>query len=123
MILSQGKYPFGTIITRMSDGDVEFVISTAKEGLLKGLTTCVQLPKGNNVIKVFYMPSMNNDAIHQIHKMFVESVEENLNANGHLAVILVQLAESLRATPYAQEVVIDFGLKDYVTRLQSGQTS
>ena len=119
MIVSQGKYPFGTIITQMRDGTVDFVISTAKEGLLKGLTTCVQLPRGTNVIKVFYMPSMNNDAIHQIHKMFVESVEENLNANGHLAVILVQLAESLKASPYAQEVVIDFGLKEFVARLQN----
>ena len=121
MILSQGKYPFGTIITRMSDGNVEFVISTAKEGLLKGLTTCVQLPPGTNIIKIFYMPSMNNEAIHLIHKQFVESVEENLQANGHLAIILDQLAESLRTSGYAQEVVIDYGLKDFVSRLQSGQ--
>ncbi len=121
MILSQGKYPFSTIITRMSNGSVEFVVSTAKEGILKGLTTCVQLPRGNTIIKVFYMPSMNNDAIHQIHKMFVEPVEENLNANGHLAVILLQLAESLKASPCAQEVVIDIGLKEFVARLQNGQ--
>ena len=105
----------------MNDGTVDFVISTAKEGLLKGLTTCVQLPPGTTIIKVFYMPSMNKEAIHQIHKMFVESVEENLNANGHLAVILTQLAESLRASPYAQEVVIDYGLNGFVARLQNGQ--
>ena len=121
MILSQGKYPFGTIITRMSDGDVEFVISTAKEGILKGLTTCVQLPPGRNAIKIFYMPSMNKEAIHLIHKQFVESVEENIKAGCHLAIILNQLAESLRASDYAQEVVIDFGLKEFVARLQSGQ--
>ena len=121
MIVSQGKYPFGTIITRMADGDVEFVISTAKEGLLKGLTTCVQLPRGKNVVKIFYMPSMNKDAIHMVHKELVTCVEENLRANGHLAVILVQLAESLRASPYAQEVVIDNGLKDFVSTLQNAK--
>ncbi|MEJ2697567.1 MAG: hypothetical protein P8013_13090 [Candidatus Sulfobium sp.] len=119
MILSQGRYPFGTIITRMSDGHVEFVISTAKEGLLKGLTTCVQLPQGNNVIKVFYMPSMNKDAIHQIHKMFVDSVEENLKEGVHLAVILCELGDSLRESPYAQEVVIDYKLQQYVADLRS----
>ena len=119
MILSQGKYPFSTIITRMSDGNVEFVVSTAKEGILKGLTTCVQLPQGNNVIKVFYMPSMNKDAIHQIHKMFVDSVEENLNAGVHLAIILCDLAASLRESPYAQEVVIDYKLQQFVDDLRS----
>jgi|GEM_PF-5883537 hypothetical protein len=121
MILSQGKYPFGTIITRMRDDDVDFVVSTAKEGILKGLTTCIQLPTGRNAIKIFYMPSMSKEAIHLIHKQFVESVEENLKANGHLAVILVQLAESLRASGYTQEVVVDYGLKEFVSRLQDGQ--
>jgi hypothetical protein len=120
MILSQGKYPFSTIITRMSDGDVEFVVSTAKEGILKGLTTCVQLPRGKNVIKVFYMPSMNKDAIHQIHKMFVDSVEENLKAGVHLAIILCDLASSLKESPYAQEVVIDFGLIEFADSLRTG---
>lgn len=120
MILSQGKYPFGTIITRMSDGNVDFVVSTAKEGILKGLTTCVQLPPGRNAIKIFYMPSMSKEAIHLIHKQFVESVEENLKAGGHLAIILDQLAESLRVSSYAQEVVVDYGLKEFVAKLQSG---
>jgi hypothetical protein len=119
MILSQRKYPFGTIITRMSDGNIEFVISTAKEGILKGLTTYIQVPQGNNVVKIFYMPSMNKDAIHQIHNMFVESVEDNLKAGVHLAVILCELAESLRASPYAQEVVIDYKLKDFVDSLRN----
>ncbi|MEI7912928.1 MAG: hypothetical protein WCK77_25175 [Verrucomicrobiota bacterium] len=118
MILSQGKYPFGTIITRMSDGEVEFVISTAKEGVLKGLTTYVQLPPGNNAAKVFYMPSMNTQAIHSIHNMLVESIEENLKAGTHLAILLVTLLESLRDSVYTREVVIDNQLTEYATRLQ-----
>ena len=118
MILSQGKYPFGTIITRMSDGDVQFVISTAKEGLLKGLTTCVQLPTGTTAAKVFYMPSMNKPAIHAIHNMLVESIEENLKAGGHLAIVIHDLLLSLRDSQYTQEVVIDCNLADYVTSLR-----
>ena len=120
MILSQRKYPFGTIITRMSDSSVEFVVSTAKEGILKGLSTCVQLPPGTNVVKVFYLPSMNKDAIHQIHKMFVDAVEENLTAGVHLAIILCDLAESLRVSAYAQEVVIDYALQQFADNLRSG---
>ena len=121
MILSQGKYPFVTIITRMRDGDVDFVISTAKEGLFKGLTTCVNLPPGNLAIKIFYMPSMTKDAIHLIHKQFVETVEENLQKNVHLAVILDSLADSLKSSPYALEVVVDLRLKEYVERLKNGE--
>ena len=101
----------------MSDGDVPFVISTAKEGLLKGLTTYVTL-SGNRIAKIFYMPSMNKPAIHAIHNMLVESIEENLKAGGHLAVTLHDLLLSLRDSQYTQEVVIDCNLTDYVTSLR-----
>lgn len=118
MILSQGKYPFGTIITRMAWNDLEFVVSTAKEGLLKGLTTCVQMPKGNVAIKIFYMPSMNTPAIHLIHKQLVDSIEENLAEGMHLAIILDGLVKSLKDHNIAQEIVVDYHLTEYIANLR-----
>ena len=121
MILSQGKYPFGTIITRMSWNDLEFVVSTAKEGLLKGLTTHVQIPRDNTAIKIFYMPSMNTPAIHLIHKQFVDSIEENLAEGMHLAIILDELVKSLKDHNIAQEIVVDYHLTEYIANLRKEQ--
>lgn len=38
MIVSNRKHAFGTIITLMRDGELDFAISTSKEGIFKGLT-------------------------------------------------------------------------------------
>jgi len=91
MIKSNRKYPFGTIITLMCAGEIDFAISTAKEGVFKGLTTYVQIPVHNLAAKIFYMPSMNKQAIHLLHEKLVLFIEEQLNA-GHKLPLIIDFA-------------------------------
>ena len=92
----------------MSSKECEFTISTAKEGLFKGLSTYVQIPTMNLAAKVFYMPSMNKDAIHCVHQCLVECIEENLvmwDSQPRLVIIVNAFLEMLKERGHALQVL------------------
>ena len=110
--------PFGTIITSMRTGEVDFSISTAKEGVFKGLTTCVQIPTRNVAAKIFYMPSMNKKAIHLVHEALVNSIEEGLNVGYPLVTIIDVALRKIKEDGYALEIATADWFKDLVSQMQ-----
>jgi hypothetical protein len=119
MIKSNRKYPFGTIITLMRAGEIEFAISTAKEGVFKGLTTYVQIPVHNLAAKIFYIPSMNKQAIHFLHEKLVLFIEEQLNEGHHLPVIIDFALKMIKEDGYALEIVTADWFKDLLSQKQN----
>lgn len=119
MIVSNRKYPFGSIITLMRTGDLEFAVSTAKEGVFKGLTTYVQIPVHSLAAKIFYMPSMNKQAIHLLHEKLVLFIEERLNSGYPLALIIDGALRMIKEDGYALEIVTADWLKEMVFQLEN----
>jgi hypothetical protein len=119
MIKSNRKYPFGTIITLMRAGDVDFAISTAKEGVFKGLTTYVQIPVKNLAAKIFYMPSMNKQAIHLLHEKLVTFIEEQLSEGYSLVAIIDFALRMIKEDGFTLEIVTAEWFKDLVSQMQN----
>lgn len=120
MIIRSRNLPLGTIITRMTDGKIEFTISTAKEGVFKGLTTYVWLPSTptrNLAAKIFYMPSMNKHAIHVLHNGFVAFIDEFLNRQCSLHLVIDIGLKKLKDEGYALEIVTSDWFKSIVYSL------
>jgi hypothetical protein len=118
-IRSNRKYPFGTIITLMRTGELDFAISTAKEGVFKGLTTYIQIPVHNIAAKIFYMPSMNKQAIHLLHEKLVMFIEEQLNS-GYPLVLIIDLAlKMIKECGYTLEIVTANWFKDLVSEIKN----
>lgn len=119
MIKSNRKYPFGTIITLMRAGEVDFAISTAKEGVFKGLTTYVQIPVKNLAAKIFYMPSMNKEAIHLLHERLVTFIEGQLNEGYSLVAIIDIALRMIKEDGFALEILTADWFKDMVSQMQN----
>ncbi len=119
MIVSNRKHAFGSIITLMRGGELDFAISTAKEGVFKGLSTCVQIPVYNVAAKIFYIPSMNKQAIHLLHEKLVMFIEEQLNSGYPLALVIDGALSMIKEDGYALEIVTADWFKDMVFQIEN----
>lgn len=88
--------------------NTEFVVSTAKEGLFKGLSTLVTntIPFKSIIAKIFYMPAMNRKAIHLAHDALVDLIESNLEMMCPVEVSIVDGLGWIKSTGCTQQIVV-----------------
>lgn len=94
---------------RPDRGDnAEIVISCAKEGLFKGLSTCIRntLPFNAMIAKIIYMPSMNRKAIHHANDALVDLIENNLKIMCPLEVAIIDGLGWIKSTGCTLRIVV-----------------
>jgi hypothetical protein len=87
MIIANSKRPFGGRLSVLHHSDGKFVtISTAKEGLLKGLSTMIMegIPTLSlrPCAKVMYSPSLRKSDRQQFHETITGGIDIGLNVDG-----------------------------------------
>ena len=79
MILHEASVPFGGKVTDIVTGEFKCVVSTAKEGVFKGLSTMVadvQAGEGRPCAKIVYARSTRKRERLQFHEIFVAGLDE-----------------------------------------------
>ncbi len=79
MIVQNEQYPFGTRITKLETSSFNCMVSTAKEGVLKPLSTVIiEDYKGNQrpCAKVIWAPIMRKSDIQQAHEVLVIEINK-----------------------------------------------
>jgi hypothetical protein len=110
-----GKRTFHMARMRPDRGDnAEIVVSTAKEGLFKGLSTWIRntVPFDAMTAKIFYMPAMNRKAIHQAHDALIELIENNLKIMCPLEIAIIDGLGWIKSTGCTHQIVV----ADWFTR-------
>lgn len=97
-------------VTRMRPdrGDyAEIVVSTAKEGIFKGLSTQITntKPFHSIIAKIIYVPAMNKEAIHSVHDSLVTLIESNLQIMCPLEIAIADGLDWVRASGCALQIV------------------
>lgn len=98
MILQESPAPFGGKVTDIVTDGFKCVISTAKEGLFKSLSTMVAEVKENGgrpCAKIIYTPSIRKKERLQFHKLLVvginESGENGFSLRGAIDIVVTEL--------------------------------
>lgn len=88
--------------------NAEIVISCAKEGLFKGLSTCIRktLPFNAMIAKIIYMPAMNRKAIHHANDALVDLIENNLKIMCPMEVAIIDGLGWIKSTGCTLQIVV-----------------
>lgn len=98
-------------VTRMRPdrGDyAEIIVSTAKEGLFKGLSTQITntKPFHSVIAKIVYLPAMNKEAIHTVHDSLVTLIDQNLQIMCPLEIAILDGLDWVKASGCSQQIIV-----------------
>ena len=79
----------------------------------------MQIPVHNLAAKIFYMPSMNKQAIHLLHERLVTFIEGQLNEGYSLVAIIDFALRMIEEDGFALEIVTADWFKDLLSQMQN----
>jgi len=107
-ISSKKKFPFGACTTIVETENFYVTVSTAKEGVFKGLSTMIykgMYPFGEMCAKFLYPRSMAKSDRHRLHDTIASGLDEAANNVASLYEAVEAVAGFMGEHKYVEEVI------------------